>query len=182
MPSLAEHCSSSIGYYLRLRPSIESCSWVDFYFCGICQMMPLKEKLRILVLDFNAVWKPCYLSRHLPNFWIVLHRRRRDGLAIRERWEKTLLHYITRCGRTQPFRLQPSINLHAPVTANIFSCSGTQCTTPKGWRLGISPVQPIEPHRILASIWDLNRVGAGSIVQISNHYTYAAHWALSIAS
>ena len=31
-------------------------------------------------------------------------------------------------------RLQPSINLgHAPVTAFLFSCSGTQCTTfPKG--------------------------------------------------
>ena len=29
------------------------------------------------------------------NFWIVLHWRRRDGLAIRERREKTLLHYIT---------------------------------------------------------------------------------------
>ena len=43
----------------------------------------------------NAVWKPCYLSRHLLNFWTVLHRRRRDGLAIRERREKTLLHYIT---------------------------------------------------------------------------------------
>ena len=33
-------------------------------------------------------------------------------------------------------RLQPSINLHAPVTAFMFSCSGTQCTTPEGWRLG----------------------------------------------
>ena len=33
-------------------------------------------------------------------------------------------------------RLQPSINLHAPVTAFVFSCSGTKCTTPKGWRLG----------------------------------------------
>ena len=29
-------------------------------------------------------------------------------------------------------RLQPSINLHAPVTAFMFSCSGTQCTTPEG--------------------------------------------------
>ena len=29
-------------------------------------------------------------------------------------------------------RLQPSINLHAPVTAFLVSCSGTQCTTPKG--------------------------------------------------
>ena len=26
-------------------------------------------------------------------------------------------------------RLQPSINLHAPVTAFMFSCSGTQSTT-----------------------------------------------------
>ena len=33
-------------------------------------------------------------------------------------------------------RLQPSINLHAPVTAFMFSCSGTQCTTQEGWRLG----------------------------------------------
>ena len=29
-------------------------------------------------------------------------------------------------------RLQPSINLHAPVTAFMFSCSSTQCTTPEG--------------------------------------------------
>ena len=29
-------------------------------------------------------------------------------------------------------RLQPSINLHALVTAFMFSCSGTQCTTPEG--------------------------------------------------
>ena len=29
-------------------------------------------------------------------------------------------------------RLQPSINLHAPVTAFMFSCSGTQCTTLEG--------------------------------------------------
>ena len=31
---------------------------------------------------------------------------------------------------------QPSINLHALATAFMFSCSGTHCTTPKGWRLG----------------------------------------------
>ena len=30
-------------------------------------------------------------------------------------------------------RLQPSINLHAPVTAFMFSCSGTKCTTPTGF-------------------------------------------------
>ena len=29
-------------------------------------------------------------------------------------------------------RLQPSINLNAPVTTSMFSCSGTQCTTPEG--------------------------------------------------
>ena len=29
-------------------------------------------------------------------------------------------------------RLQPSINVHAPVTAFMFSGSGTQCTTPTG--------------------------------------------------
>ena len=29
-------------------------------------------------------------------------------------------------------RLQPSINLNAPVTASMFSCSGTQCTTLEG--------------------------------------------------
>ena len=28
-------------------------------------------------------------------------------------------------------RQQPSISLHAPVTAFMISCSGTQCTTPK---------------------------------------------------
>ena len=44
------------------------------------------------------------------------------------------------CGQTQ-LRLQPSINLHAPVTAFMFSCSGTQCTTPEGMKARISPVQ-----------------------------------------
>ena len=29
-------------------------------------------------------------------------------------------------------RLQPTINLHAPVTAFMLSCSGTQCTIPEG--------------------------------------------------
>ena len=32
-------------------------------------------------------------------------------------------------------RLQPSIKLHAPVRAFMFSCFGTQCLTPEGWRL-----------------------------------------------
>ena len=35
-------------------------------------------------------------------------------------------------------RQQPSMNLHAPVTAFMFSCSGTQCTIPKEWRLGLA--------------------------------------------
>ena len=39
--------------------------------------------------------------------------------------------------------LQPSINLHAPVTAFMFSCSGTQCTTMKA---RVSPLQYIGPH------------------------------------
>ena len=62
--------------------------------CGMLCL--LNWKLLILVCGIlNTVWKPCYLSRHLLNFWTVLHRRHRDGLAIRERREKTLLHYIT---------------------------------------------------------------------------------------
>ena len=32
-------------------------------------------------------------------------------------------------------RLQPSIKLHAPNRAIMFSCFGTQCLTPEGWRL-----------------------------------------------
>ena len=42
---LAFGSSSSIGYCRILSlagPSIVSCRWVDFYFCVICQMMPLK--------------------------------------------------------------------------------------------------------------------------------------------
>ena len=39
-------------------------------------------------------------------------------------------------------RLQPSINLHAPVTAFMFSCSGTQCTTPEGMKARVSPQPP----------------------------------------
>ena len=40
------------------------------------------------------------------------------------------------CGRTQLFRLQPSVDYTCPVTAFMFSCSSTQCTTPEGWKLG----------------------------------------------
>ena len=34
-------------------------------------------------------------------------------------------------------KLQPSINFHAPVTAFIFSCFGTQCSTQKDEGSGI---------------------------------------------
>ena len=37
-------------------------------------------------------------------------------------------------------RLQPSINLHAPVKAFMFSCSGTMYY-PRGMKARISPVQ-----------------------------------------
>ena len=39
-------------------------------------------------------------------------------------------------------RLQPSINLHAPVTAFMFSCSGTQCN----WNLETSVVEFPPPY------------------------------------
>ena len=68
-------------------------------------------------------------------------------------------------------RLQPSINLHAPVTAFMFSCSGTQCTTPEGWRLGVSPVQWSKPHSILASTQDSNPGG-----RIQNHKRWPLHY------
>ena len=48
---------------------------------------------------------------------------------------------------------------------------------PEGMKARVSPVQSIEPHRILAPTRDLNRepLGpqSGSTVQSSNHYTTA---------
>ena len=48
---------------------------------------------------------------------------------------------------------------------------------PEGMKARVSPVQSIEPHRILAPTRDLNRepLGPHSTVQSSNHYTTAAH-------
>ena len=51
-------------------------------------------------------------------------------------------------------RLQPSINLHAPVTAFMFSCC-IPMYYPKGIKARVSPVQSIEPRRILVPTWDL---------------------------
>ena len=47
-------------------------------------------------------------------------------------------------------RLQPPINLHAPVTTFMFSCSGTDVRPRRDEGSGKRPVQSIEPHRILA--------------------------------
>ena len=74
----------------------------SLYFCGICQMMPLKM------------------------------------------WPKL------------SSRLQPSINLHAPVTAYLFSCSGTQCTTPEGWRFGKALCS--DPSHIVYWAWPPIRI------------------------
>ena len=69
-------------------------------------------------------------------------------------------------------RLQPSINLHAPVTAFMISCSGTQCTTPEGWRLGwVLAVQWSKPHSILAPTQDSN---PGRRIQ--NHKRWPLHY------
>ena len=61
-------------------------------------------------------------------------------------------------------RLQRSINLHAQVTTFMFTCSGAQCTTPNGWRLGSAPVQWSKPYSILAPTQDSDPGG-----RIQNH-------------
>ena len=69
----------------------------------------------------------------------------------------------------QSARLQPSINLHASVTAFMFSCSGTQCT-PEGWRPRVSPVQWSKPHSILAPLRIWTRATGSKIIS-GDHYT-----------
>ena len=72
-------------------------------------------------------------------------------------------------------RLQPSINLHAPVTAFMFSCSGTQCTTyPREMKARVSPVQWSEPHSILPPIRIRTRAAGFRIIS-GDHYTTTAH-------
>ena len=68
-------------------------------------------------------------------------------------------------------RLQPSINLHAPVTAFMFSCSGTQCTTPEGMKARVSPVQWSKPYSIFVPTQDSNPGG-----RIQNHKRWPLHY------
>ena len=51
-------------------------------------------------------------------------------------------------------RLQPSINLHAPVIAFLFSCYGTHIYYPEGMKARVSPVQWSKPNSILAPTQD----------------------------
>ena len=57
-------------------------------------------------------------------------------------------------------------NLHAPVSVFMFSCSGTQCISPEGWRLGyaLCSVQWSKPNNILAPTQDSSPGG-----RIQNH-------------
>ena len=72
-------------------------------------------------------------------------------------------------------RLQPSINLHAPITAFMFSCSGTGVLPRRD--KGSGKPCAIEPHRILSPTRDLNQKPSGpqSRVVTSNHYTTTHH-------
>ena len=75
-------------------------------------------------------------------------------------------------------RLQPSINLHPPVTAFMFSCSGTQCT-PGGWRLGSA----LCSDRSLIVYWPPLRIrtrAAGFKIISGDHYTTTAHTTLPL--
>ena len=58
----------------------------------------------------------------------------------------------------QLLRLQPPIDLHAPVTYSLYvQLLWYSMCYPEGMKTRVSPVQSIEPHRILAPTWDLNQ-------------------------
>ena len=78
-------------------------------------------------------------------------------------------------------RLQPSINLHSPVTAFMFSCSGTQMYYPGGMKARVSPVQWSKPHSILAPLRIQTRVAGFRIIS-GDHYTTTTHLTLSMTS
>ena len=69
-------------------------------------------------------------------------------------------------------RLQPSINLHAPVTTFMFSCSlWYPMYYPGGMKARVSPVQRSKPHSILAPTQDPNPGG-----RIQNHKQWPLHY------
>ena len=70
-------------------------------------------------------------------------------------------------------RLQPSINLHAPVTAFMFGCSGTD-VLPVGMKARVSPVQRSKPYNILAPLRIQTRAAGFKIIS-GDHYTTTAH-------
>jgi hypothetical protein len=73
-------------------------------------------------------------------------------------------------------RLQPSINMHAPVTAFMFSCTGTDVLPQRDEGSG-------KPCAVYQASWNIGTHSglepgtSGSTVQSSNHYTTAAHTA-----
>ena len=98
------------------------------YFCGICQLIPLK------------LW---------PN---------------------------TAQGCNHQSTCMPQLH-----TVSMFSCSGTQCTTPGGMKARVSPVQWSKPYSILAPTQDSNqggqirtRVARFKIIS-GDHYTLPLH-------
>ena len=73
-------------------------------------------------------------------------------------------------------KLQPSINLHAPVTAFYVQLLWYPMYYPGGMKAQVSPVQWSKPHSILVPTQDSNQGG-----QIKNHkrwplYTTTAQW------
>ena len=62
----------------------------------------------------------------------------------------------TETGVEHSKKLQQSINLNAPVTAALLPMD-----CPEGIKARVSPMQSIEPHRILASTRDLNQGPSG---------------------
>ena len=81
--------------------------------------------------------------------------------------------YPKRCGQTQLFRLQPSVNLHAQLQP---WCSAALVPNviPGGMKARVSPVQWSEPHSILAPLRIRTRAAGFRIIS-GDHYTTTAH-------
>ena len=122
-----------------LSPSIESCNWIDFisvayaswyhWNCG-------RTHSGVNRVELRATWATDQQHQCHIECFINLRAGQPGQSEGQPRNCPQLVRcsYATACEHSA--RLQPSINLHAPVTAFMFSCCGTQCTTPEGWRLG----------------------------------------------
>ena len=143
---------------------------LNLLWCELCPIFTL--------ISYNLIWKDV-VSRSIGYYL-------RLGLRWSHAFELTFISvaYARWChwrfDRSQLFSLQPSINLHVPVTVFMFSCSGTDLLSKRDVGSGL-PCAADRASYNIGTHTGLEPGTSGSRVQSSNHYTTAAHVVRSVA-